>query len=183
MLFNKIIAGRENLNQKALRYENYDKSSNMNQSILLFIILNVGMSLQSLAQKQGQSRIDSLQALLPIAKEDTSKVNLLNDLSFTFYSINPDEGIYYGKQGLELAEKLNWKKGMARANNVIGVNYGFGKSDYPDLLKYDLISLKIYEELEDKIGIAGNLNDIALVYIYFFEYFVFPLFSEDFVLL
>ncbi|MBA3970858.1 MAG: histidine kinase, partial [Bacteroidetes bacterium] len=87
---------------------------------LLFISLTISV----FAQKQGQERIDSLIASIPKALQDTNKVKLLGDISATFWSINPEEGIKYGKQALELAEKLEWKKGMASAYGRIGVNYG-----------------------------------------------------------
>jgi len=117
----------------------------------------------SFAQKQGRERIDSLSLKLREAKNDSNKVKLLIDLCFTNYSINPDEGIKYGKEALELAESIKWKKGIANANSKIGINY-WAKSDYPDALKYYFIALKINEELGDKAEMAKNYNNIGLVY-------------------
>ena len=119
---------------------------------------------QSHAQLQGQPLIDSLITQLPKAKEDTNKVILLNDLSLTYYSINPDEGLKYGKQGLALAEKLNWKRGMAYAYKVIAGNYGYGKSEYAPALEYSLKSLQEFKAIEDKTGTAKILGDIGVVY-------------------
>src|SRR6185503_212551 len=107
----------------------------MKKLLLLFIITGQ-VRQQSLAQLQGQERIDSLLGQLPKANDDTNKVKLLVDLSHTFYSINPDDGLKFGQQGLALAEKLEWKKGMANACRTIAGNYGFGKSDYAAALKY-----------------------------------------------
>src|SRR5690242_20742193 len=106
----------------------------MKKIFLLFIITFLVMNHLS-AQLQGQDRVDSLLQQLPKANEDTNKVKLLVDLSHTYYSINPDEGLKYGKQGLALAEKMHWKKGMANACRTIAGNYGYGKSDYPAALK------------------------------------------------
>jgi len=66
---------------------------------LILIIITVYVQKQSLAQLQGQGRIDSLLIELPKANEDTNKVKLLIDLSHTYYSINPDDGLKFGKQG------------------------------------------------------------------------------------
>src|SRR4030095_14464038 len=97
----------------------------------LFLLLIIASATgQSHAQLQGQPLIDSLLTQLPRAKEDTNKVMLLNDLGLAFYSINPDEGLKFGQQGLTLAEKLNWKRGKGFAYKVIAGNYGYGKSDY-----------------------------------------------------
>jgi hypothetical protein len=81
------------------------------KKFLLLLIITICAGKQSQAQLEGQDRIDSLLSQLPKANEDTNKVKLLIDLSHTYYSINPDEGLNFGKQGLALAEKLNWKKG------------------------------------------------------------------------
>jgi len=132
----------------------------MNMKKFLFLLLIITAGNPSQAQLQGQERVDSLLAQLPNANDDTSKVKLLTDLSFIFYSIDPDEGLRYGMQGLELAEKLNWKKGMANANRTIGVNYAYGKSYYQHSLEYYLKGLKLFEELGDKGGTARILSNI-----------------------
>jgi len=93
----------------------------------LLLLVMVCTTWQSYAQLQGQPLIDSLVNRLPKTKEDTSKVMMLNDIGLTYYSINPDEGLKYGKQGLALAEKLKWKRGVAYAYKVIAGNYGYGK--------------------------------------------------------
>ena len=82
----------------------------MKNKTIIFLILISAFSSQTLAQKQGQERIDSLLTILSKTREDTNRVNLLVDLSLSYYSISPDDGIRYGKEGLSLAEKLNWKK-------------------------------------------------------------------------
>ncbi|MCX6351156.1 MAG: hypothetical protein NTX03_04755 [Bacteroidetes bacterium] len=72
---------------------------------LLLVVFCCWFFIHAQAQKQGQARIDSLMELLPLAKEDTNKVLILNDICFFNFGVNPDNGIKYGKQGLELALK------------------------------------------------------------------------------
>lgn len=115
------------------------------------------------AQKQGQERIDSLLKVIPSMPDDTNKVKALSDISSTYWSINPDEGIKYGKQALELAGKFEWKQGMATAYGRIGVNYG-AISNNQQALEFHFKALKINEELNNKKAIAGNLNNIGNVY-------------------
>ena len=88
-----------------------------------------------MAQKQGQPLIDSLLLELPKAKEDTNKVHILYEISFAFLNIDPDSGIMYGNQQLALAEKLEWEKGIALADNALGINY-ITRSDYARGLQY-----------------------------------------------
>ena len=111
------------------------------KKLLLLTIILLWVQKQSRAQLQGKDRIDSLLRQLPKASEDTNKVKLLIDLSHTYYSINPDEGLKFGKQGLALAEKLDWKKGIANACRTIAGNYGYGKSDYATALKYSFTGI------------------------------------------
>ena len=117
------------------------------------------------AQKQGPERIDSLLAELTKTTQDTNKVKLLNDFSYTYRLINPDEGIKYGEQALKLAEKLNWKKGIAYANQRLGAN-NMNKSDFLTALKYFQASLLQFHELKDKSGIAKTLHLFGVVYDY-----------------
>src|SRR6185503_8586488 len=133
---------------------------------LLTFLLFISFRNSASAQKQGQSRIDSLLVGTDSAKEDSNKVKLLVDLSFTYASIDPDEGIKYGKEALGLAKKLDWKKGIADANRTIGVNYSYGKSEYSTGLQYFLTSLKLFEELGNKSGTAKILSNIGVVYWY-----------------
>lgn len=133
------------------------------QRLLILLLIALATS-QAYAQRQGQPLIDSLLARLPKEKEDTNKVILLNDLGLMYYSINPDEGIKFGKEGLALAEKLGWKRGMAYAYKVIAGNYGYGKSDYAQALDYSFKSLEQFKEIDDKTGTAKILGDIGVVY-------------------
>jgi len=136
------------------------------KKIFVLVIVGVSLQTQSPAQLEGQGRIDSLLRQLPKANEDTNKVKLLIDLSHTYYSINPDEGIRFGKEGLALAQKLDWKKGIGNACRTIAGNYGYGKSDYAPALEYSLQALQQFKEIGDKLGTARILSDIGVIHWY-----------------
>jgi len=74
---------------------------------LLLILLALIISSTNLKAEKltGQAQLDSLLAELPKAKGDTNEVNLLKDISFSFYSTNPDKGIEYGLKGVKLTKK------------------------------------------------------------------------------
>jgi adenylate cyclase len=137
--------------------------------LVLSILVGVWMLYPMAAQKQGQERIDSLLAELPKCKEDSNKVNVLNDLSYYYFATKPNEGIAYGKKGLELAEKLEWKKGKANAYSSIGYNY-YSKSEYSKALEHYFQALKLFEELHDLAGEAKVSGKIGLVYVFENEY-------------
>ncbi|MBI4931426.1 MAG: tetratricopeptide repeat protein [Bacteroidetes bacterium] len=99
-------------------------------------------------------------------------MNILYQLS---EESNDDRDVLnYASQSMQLAEKLNYKKGIADASNNVGYAY-MNLGDIPKALEYYHRSLKIQEELsvqetdstavrESKIGIANSLNNIAYVY-------------------
>ena len=130
-----------------------------------FVILNSSIVIVE-AQLQGQARIDSIRKELPKMKQDTNGVNLLSDLSFTYSTINPDEGVKYGKQGLMLANKISWNPGIARCCFSLGVVYSFGKSDHLKALEYHKKALNTHEELGNKNDIAKILLNIGNIYVY-----------------
>ncbi len=134
--------------------------------IFTFLILNTGYSS---AMLEGQTKIDSLLKELPKSREDTNKVNLLNELSFNFGRINPDEGNKFAVEGLELAKKLKWKLGESKVLNSLGSLY-YSKSDYSAALDYCKKALKISEELKNKNGIGKNLGNIGIIYSSLYDY-------------
>jgi class 3 adenylate cyclase/tetratricopeptide (TPR) repeat protein len=129
--------------------------------MVFFLVLS---HLVSKAQKQGQTRIDSLILILSSLKEDSTTVKILEEISFISYAINPQQGLKYGFESLQLAQQIKWDKGIAQAFNTIGINYGFGLSDYPNALKYYLKSLAIREKMGNLGEVAGSLNNIGSIY-------------------
>jgi serine phosphatase RsbU (regulator of sigma subunit) len=109
------------------------------------------------------ARIDSLRTLTTTAKDDTTKVKAVLELSFAIRLIDPDEGIKYALQGKKLAEEINWKLGIAKACNTLGSNYK-AKSEYPKALEQYQAALSIFEELSRKKDIATVMMNIGSIY-------------------
>jgi tetratricopeptide (TPR) repeat protein len=130
--------------------------------IILFVVQLVTISV-AYAQKEGQARIDSLLSVLPNAKEDTGKVRLFNSISSTYHLIDPNKGISYGEQGIDLANKLKWEKGLGMLYNTLGNNYRI-KGDYSIALEYFFKALKVNEKINERIGIAQNFGNIGIIY-------------------
>lgn len=129
---------------------------------LFFFLINVFWGNICFSQKQGT--IDSLQTLLKTAREDSTKVNLLNDLSWELISIGDyTKAAEQANEALQLSEKINSKKDIALSLNSIGIIYWY-QGDYPKALEYEYKVLKISEEIGDKRRIAGSLNNIGNIY-------------------
>ncbi len=117
----------------------------------------------NLSYSQNQVQIDSIVKEIGKLPDDTNKVKLLYNLSSNYYAINPDTGIKYGLQALNLSEQINWKKGICFANNKIGINY-WAKANYSKALLYQFKALDIQKELNDDNIKAMILGNIGLIY-------------------
>ena len=115
------------------------------------------------AQKKGQVLIDSLLKELPIAKEDTNKVKLLNIISENYVFINPNEMMKYGQEALSVSQKLDWNKGIAKAYGNIGRSYAI-LSDYATALENYNRALNLYQELGDKKGVGAIYSFLSFAY-------------------
>ncbi len=151
----------------------FDKAEeNLKEALPVFIELyetarmwEVCRNLRSVYQSEGNNpkAIEFILTMLPMAAEDTNKIDLLDDLSYDYTTVNPELGIKYGLQELELAKKLNYTKAIANADNQIGLNYRF-RSDYLNALEYHKKALALFEELHDTINIGQAQSNAGIVY-------------------
>jgi len=129
----------------------------------LFLAVVMVFSLCSHAQRTGQALVDSLLKVLPQKKNDTDKVKLLNLLADTYKTIDPNEGIRYGLQELELANSLGLKKAVAASYNVLGLNYYY-KSSYTRALEYYNKALLFYADHPNSGPYGSVISHLAVVY-------------------
>jgi tetratricopeptide (TPR) repeat protein len=129
--------------------------------LLLFISLSLH------AQRQGQLAIDSMLKDLNsdrYRKDDTNRVKQLVRISWKYSDFsNPDESMKYAQQALDLATKLNWKKGTSRAYEVVGEIY-MGKADNAQALEYYNKAIKVGEEIGEKEIVGDAIGNSARVY-------------------
>ncbi len=124
----------------------------------------------TLCQPSFAQEIDSLESeLARYEAEDTVKVEILNQLGFEYWIVNPIQSIIYGQQAKALASVIEDDKGLAFANRVIGVA-NWAKGSYDDGLNYLLDGLELYRSLKDTLGEANCLMNIGLIYSDRFDY-------------
>lgn len=114
-------------------------------------------------QAQNKKKIDSLFNVLNSTSFDTTKVNTLSALSFNFSVADSAKAFQYARQGVQLAQKINYKKGIATCYNNIGIVYKNSGNYFLALENYKK-ALAIFEETEDKKGIAKTYIIIGVVY-------------------
>ncbi len=108
--------------------------------------------------------IDSLLILLKKDNTDTNKVIHSNFLCREYAKIGLyDSAMYVSGNILQLAQQLNFKKGIAQCYNNMGIVYSI-KGNYPKAIDNFLNALKINEELKNKKGIAVLFGNIGNIY-------------------
>jgi tetratricopeptide (TPR) repeat protein len=120
-----------------------------------------------------QHKVDSLQNILLSVKEDSSKVNVLNQLAWEMRIYKPDTSIVLSLIALNIAEKISYSshpslaltglKGIAMSYKQLGSFY-FTKGLYEKALQYDYKALSLMNKLHDLHGQAALLNNIGSVY-------------------
>ncbi len=101
---------------------------------------------------------DSLLTLINNCKVDTQKVYYYSELVKYLQATNPNEVQEYGQKNLELAKKINFKRGEAIALCGLG-EYHNSKGTYGFALEALIPASKIYEQLKD-FKKASTVSDL-----------------------
>ena len=129
--------------------------------ILIFLLCFLQTAV--FAQKTGQAKIDSILRALPSVKQDSLIVKSLNQIGEIYLSSNPAKGIGYTDQALFVAEKMHWKKGIARLLNLKGLMVGdTGNSQQARV--YFQMSYDLQKQVDNKFGMITSLNNIGRNY-------------------
>lgn len=108
--------------------------------------------------------IDSLITVLKITHEDTSKINILDEISIQYIDMDRyEQALHYAQQAGLLAEKIRYKQGMGASCNIIGNIYWY-QGNYEQALNNYQKSLIIRNEIGDKKGISVSYNNIGNIY-------------------
>jgi serine phosphatase RsbU (regulator of sigma subunit) len=111
------------------------------------------------------AKLDSLKKLLLKAPEDTTKVNLMIEITRAYlYGFNDREAMQdYSEKNLILSRKLNYKKGIAYSYNYLGI-VRWGKGDLDIALNYYKKALTLMREIKDLRGESSSLGNIGYLY-------------------
>ena len=131
------------------------------------LILLMSISVAGLSQSSGN--LDSLINSLAKPMDDISKVDLLNKIASDVFFIEPDSIYGFAKKALELAESIDYKKGIAEAYNNLGIYYR-ENGLYDEASEYHFRSLEIMENIGNKNGIARCYNLIGIIYYYLSDF-------------
>src|SRR3972149_4734904 len=130
----------------------------MKKIFLLFFFL-----LQIIFVFAQQTKIDSLKIKLQDSKSDSEYVRTLFDMANEYYLSKPDTIFIISESALSISRKNNYKRGIAEAYVWEAYLYE-QKGDIQKALNYFHLSLKLWEEINDKYGIGNCLNNLASIY-------------------
>jgi two-component sensor histidine kinase len=103
------------------------------------------LHLPGYSQRADKALADSLHALLPYAKEDSAKVKLYDEIMLAHVYYKPEKGLSFAKAALELADKLNWKPGVAKIKHRTGRLY-WRMGNFDEALKNHWEALDLYKQ-------------------------------------
>lgn len=132
----------------------------MQKVILVFVLVLSFFTRQAIAQSP---EIDSIKLVITRSAEDSNKVDALLRLSTEYFSLAPDESILYAKQAQALAIKIKYARGEAYAHKNMGIAY-YMQGKYLESIDSYEASLKLFDSLKDKNGIANILSNEGAVY-------------------
>jgi two-component system sensor histidine kinase/response regulator len=110
-----------------------------------------------------QNQIDSLENLVKTTPNDTMKVWLLNRLVTSLREGDNNKALTYAHQAKELAEVLNYQRGLSLALENLGW-LSYRKGDYSMAFQLATEALKMSENFHDWAAIARCINSIAAIY-------------------
>jgi PAS domain S-box-containing protein len=133
----------------------------------ILLILLIGILISNFSPTQSSTdtgkKVDRLLTALENAQEKPERVNILQKLCQEYKYIDPKKALQYGKEGLELAEKIKFQKGIADCLNSIGMVHKHTGS-YQEALEYLNRALKIGRAINSPEIIKNSAKELSELY-------------------
>ena len=129
--------------------------------LMCILIIFVACISKSFAQQEVTDSL--LNVLTHHPREDTTKLDLLNDIVFSYYSYDPDKGLEMADKAITLAKKLKDTLRLAGSYANKGTNY-WAKSEDSAATKMYMRALQLHKQLHDQRGMAIVYNGLGLIY-------------------
>ena len=115
-----------------------------------------------------QPRIDSLKHAWTLAKEDTTKVYLLGEISSLYSGSSADTGVAYAHQALDLAKKINFERGIYYAEGALAISLSLS-GNYPLALDHSFKTLSLAKKI-DPARVPWAISLVSYCYYFLGEY-------------
>lgn len=143
-----------------IRADNFQLNRTKRISIIAMLSLLILLPFLTYGQS---GQLDSLKILLANQPQDTARVNTLLEISNLLRTSQPDSAASYSQEAIDLAEAINFKKGVGYGFKNIGI-ISYNKGDFDEALGYWDRSLRAFEEIDYKLGISNIQNNIGAIY-------------------
>lgn len=111
-----------------------------------------------------QEKLDSLLLeLQQYEKKDSTRIDLLNEISYQYYLLDPSAGVKFADSAISLSKDLRDYERLGKALSFKGHNLHAKGEDSAALALYEK-SIKIYKQINDKDGLAKTRFSEGLVY-------------------
>jgi tetratricopeptide (TPR) repeat protein len=121
------------------------------------------MILPNILVAQNANKIDQYYDSLSNAKHDTDYVHVYSMLCFHYSVSNLDSAIFFGKKGLQLAEKIKNERSIANVKNSLGWAY-YKKHDYRQAERLMNEARQVWQKRKDRKSEMMVMNNLASVY-------------------
>lgn len=133
----------------------------MNKRFLCFLVFKLAFLPVGFSQESATGVL-RLKILNYPSSPDTGLVNLLNSISTEYMLVKPDSMIYFSNQSIQIARKIKYHLGEARAIGNMAKAY-YVKGSYDLSLKHAISAKSATEKINDRLGLAYALNSIGLI--------------------
>lgn len=129
------------------------------------MVLSFSFLLQINVQAQNQEVVDSINALILSAPNDTLRIRYTYDLAWHYRDSDPEKFHQLTDEALNASRKKNYLFGIAKGYilngimNTIQGNFDQAEKDY-------LECKKVREQMHDTLGVAAVLNNIGANHLY-----------------
>ncbi len=110
-----------------------------------------------------QNGTDSLLNSIKSAKHDSVRVNGYNSLFLQFEFEDEQKAQEYLDKAFALAQKINYKKGLALTHIHLGY-FAEDQGNFAEALNQYTKALQLFEAINYKVGIADSYNSIGMVH-------------------
>ncbi|HEX5001534.1 MAG TPA: adenylate/guanylate cyclase domain-containing protein [Bacteroidia bacterium] len=126
---------------------------------LFFVLFSVLISVTSFASDQ----LDSLKKVLSSTHGDSSRADVLIQMSIETIGSDLKASEEYANQALNAASRTRYYKGMAAAYRYLGLSQ-YQQSQYKEAVSNWLLGVAMYDSVGDKSNIARLYSNLGAVY-------------------
>src|SRR4030042_3518982 len=127
--------------------------------IIIYFLLTASVLLS-------QDNLDSLENFLNKNNpQNEERVDVFNRIAYLYYRVDSDSTLTIAQRANELANKLNYKFGLAESHRVIGIAYTF-KGQYDNAVTAYNTAISYFQEINNKNGVMKIYNGLGVIQVF-----------------